>query len=155
MTKDRRRVLAYITSTGVHGAIQDEVSAGLLMHHGTASARFKELRDAAFIVRTPHRRRTRSGSTAAVHRATLKGQEALRLSLAIERGQAAEAAARGSDPAEADLAPALEAEEARRGAQGADDVSGFADALVRAGKELREHVARAEVALSRPESGGS
>jgi len=91
VTKDRRRVLAYVISTGERGATQDDVSAGILMSHPTCSARMWELRNAGLIVRTPHRRPTRSGATAAVHRATERGREALRVSLALEaRGRGAE-----------------------------------------------------------------
>lgn len=87
VTKDRRKVLAYIISTGEHGATQDQVSAGILMSHPTCSARMWELRNAGLIVRTPHRRPTRSGATAAVHRATLKGREALSLSMQVAEAQ--------------------------------------------------------------------
>lgn len=80
VTKDRRRVLATVVAAGERGATQDEVSAVLLLAHQTASARFWELRTAGFIARSPDRRPTRTGATAAVHYATTAGRAALRQS---------------------------------------------------------------------------
>jgi len=74
---DRRRVLAHVARCDALGATQDEVSAALDMLHQTASARFKELRDADYIARTGGRRLTRTGSPAHVHRVTDRGHAVL------------------------------------------------------------------------------
>ena len=63
-------VLACIRSRTDYGATDDELETTLHLRHQTASARRRELELKGLVVRTQHRRKTRSGRNAGVYVAT-------------------------------------------------------------------------------------
>ena len=64
--RDQARVLASIAGAGPQGRTCDEVEALLSMSHQTASARCSDLKKQGLVQVSAARRKTRSGSSAAV-----------------------------------------------------------------------------------------
>lgn len=65
---DAWRVLDFIRSQGDRGATDDEIEVALGLPHQTASARRRDLEKGGQIYNTSARRRTRTGTPAAVWR---------------------------------------------------------------------------------------
>ncbi len=63
----RGMVLAYLRGRGREGSTTDEAEVALGLRHQTCSPRFRELADAAFIIETARKRKTRSGRNAKVY----------------------------------------------------------------------------------------
>jgi len=64
---DRRLMLGYIKAAGLYGHTMDEISLLLSRSPNCISGRFTELRKAGSIIKTSMKRKTRTGSLAAVY----------------------------------------------------------------------------------------
>lgn len=70
----RAKVWAHAFAMGGYGIICDEIEVELRMRHQTASARIRELELSGDLIKTPHKRLTRSNSEARVYVAVRKEQ---------------------------------------------------------------------------------
>jgi len=63
----RERIYDYIVDRGRYGATRDEIEADLKLRGNTVRPRCRELEEVGRVLKTPNRRKTRSGRDAVVY----------------------------------------------------------------------------------------